>query len=241
MLIRNFKMSVKRENSSDAVLTDLMKEYEKFMSLSKKKFSKNGDQIQEEEGNYNQPGGDIIGSNQDSPSPTSDASPSEESPKKSKSKMFSKFTNFKQTFTQTFSQYNTSEKIQVKVQTFTQQMSESDSYKNFQDLMNKKVVLWKTPEPLKRPEDLELQLIGVALFKGNEVISKAIRKLTKSRYSHVALLMHDVKKDRNDQDGWYVYSANGSAAQILDDHRFPQVQLEKWSDNIKGTVGAANI
>jgi hypothetical protein len=133
--------------------------------------------------------------------------------------------------------------------TFTesiQKIPESESFRNLQGILNdpKKFTLptiWKTPEPLKRPEGLQLSLIGVALFKGNEMISKAIRKLTKSRYSHVALLMHDVTKDKNDPSGWYIYSANGSASQIFDDHRFPQVQLEKWSDVVETYDGAAGV
>jgi hypothetical protein len=88
--------------------------------------------------------------------------------------------------------------------------------------------------PMKRPEGLELNLLGIALFSGNEVFSRAIRSITKSNYSHVALLLHDKTKDPTDVDGWYVYSANGSASQIMADRRLPQVQLEKWTPTIKG-------
>lgn len=93
------------------------------------------------------------------------------------------------------------------------------------------------PPPMKRPDGLELSLLGVALFSGNEGVSKAIRYITKSSYSHVALLLHDVTKDPTDPEGWYVYSANGSASQIMVDRQLPQVQLEKWSSTIDGEPG----
>lgn len=91
--------------------------------------------------------------------------------------------------------------------------------------------------PLKRPENLELGLIGIALFSGNESVSRAIRYVTNSSFSHVALLLHDVTKEPADPEGWYIYSANGSASQIMADHRLPQVQLEKWSECIEGRKG----
>lgn len=115
-------------------------------------------------------------------------------------------------------------------------IQKSETYQMFKDIFGFDVTIWKEATPLKRPDKLNLGLIGVALFKGNEIVSKAIRKFTKSVYSHVALLVHDIEKDKDDQDGWYTYSANGSAAQILHEHRFPQVQLEKWVDVIKGIV-----
>jgi len=92
--------------------------------------------------------------------------------------------------------------------------------------------------PMKRPEGLELSLIGVALFSGNEIFSKAIRSITKSAYSHVALLLHDAKNEPNDPEGWYIYSANGSASQIMADRQLPQVQLEKWTTAMEGYDGA---
>jgi len=77
----------------------------------------------------------------------------------------------------------------------------------------------------------------VALFSGNEVFSKAIRKVTKSSYSHVALLLHETTKDPSDSEGWYVYSANGSASQMMAENMMPQVQLEKWTTTVPGYAG----
>jgi len=52
------------------------------------------------------------------------------------------------------------------------------------------------------------------------------------------MLLHDVTKDPSDADGWYIYSANGSASQIMADHQLPQVQLEKWTHTVEGYAGA---
>lgn len=202
-----------RSMSSDKLLSEIQHEYHKFINVSKKKFS-----------NHQHHHLDTMTSatvttitttqliNYQTVAGSQNVVPN--------SKRKSQFSVFKKI--SLFSSKNVTEQFQI-----IECTELSEKKKNFHFTLP---TIWKKPEPLKRPDDLQLNLIGVALFKGNEIFSKAIRKLTKSRYSHVALLMHDVSKEKSDPDGWYIYSANGSASQILHDHRFPQVQLEKWSD-----------
>lgn len=117
-----------------------------------------------------------------------------------------------------------------------EKIKQTEIYESFKETLGFDFLTGKNYRPEQRPPELHLNLIGVALFKGKEYISKFIRKFTKSKYSHVALLLCDVNKQKDDQDGWYIYSANGSASQILTSHMLPHVQLEKWSEVMKGAI-----
>jgi len=69
----------------------------------------------------------------------------------------------------------------------------------------------------------QYNLIGVALFSGNDLVSQAIKAHTHSDTSHIGLILSDV----NDDDKWYSFEATGSAKKVLQG-RLPKVRLKEW-------------
>lgn len=65
---------------------------------------------------------------------------------------------------------------------------------------------------------------GIVLFAGRDPVSHLIRTLTRSRWSHVGLLLLDEKSTL------WCFEATGSATEILQSHQLPCVKLTKWSE-----------
>lgn len=76
---------------------------------------------------------------------------------------------------------------------------------------------------------------GVVLFSGTDPLSKLIRKLTRSRWSHVGLLLQD------EQLALWCFEATGSAQDVLLRGRLPCVQLNKWSTVLAGYAGRVAV
>lgn len=80
-------------------------------------------------------------------------------------------------------------------------------------------------------EGAKLTLWGVGLFAGDEIISKGIRLITDSEWSHVGLILEDQNKEL------YCFESTGSASQILKKKMLPQVQIHKWEDSVDSYDG----
>jgi hypothetical protein len=83
-------------------------------------------------------------------------------------------------------------------------------------------------------EQGKYNIVGVALFSGDDVVSKAIKAVTNSNISHVGLILSDTK----DENKWYSFESTGSADEVMKGI-FPHVRLTEWDRIIKeyeGTV-----
>lgn len=80
-------------------------------------------------------------------------------------------------------------------------------------------------------EGRQLNLWGVGLFSSPDLVGTTIRRLTKSSWSHVGLILQD-----EIDSTLFSFEATGSATQILD-AVLPQVQINKWEDIVKNYNG----
>jgi hypothetical protein len=76
-----------------------------------------------------------------------------------------------------------------------------------------------------------LTLWGVALFAGTDPVSKTIKIVTASKWSHVGLVLSDERGDR------YCFESTGSLEEIIYKGMLPQVQIHKWEEVVKSYSG----
>jgi hypothetical protein len=86
-------------------------------------------------------------------------------------------------------------------------------------------------EGRKLIQGLDLTLWGIGLFAGDEPISAIIRRLTRSPWSHVGLILADQNKSL------YCFESTGSLGQIVQKKSLPQVQIHKWEDVLEDYDG----
>jgi hypothetical protein len=77
-------------------------------------------------------------------------------------------------------------------------------------------------EELDMLKDKTLKLWGIGLFTGDDIWSAAIRNITESSWSHVALVLEDQTGDK------YCFESTGSLEQIIKEKMLPQVQITRW-------------
>lgn len=88
---------------------------------------------------------------------------------------------------------------------------------------------WETCNPQGQTQ---YNLVGVALFGGQEIVSSSIKVLTGSKYSHVGVILADAK----DENQWYCFESTGSASEVLHGH-YPHVRLTDWQEVAKEYSG----
>lgn len=76
---------------------------------------------------------------------------------------------------------------------------------------------------------------GVALFAGRDPVSGLIRSLTRSRWSHVAVLL----KDEN--DALWCFEATGSMDDLLRSSELPCVKLTRWNQVLEEYSGRVAV
>lgn len=83
-------------------------------------------------------------------------------------------------------------------------------------------------------EDKKYNLVGVALFSGNDFASRSIKSLTDSNISHVGLIL----AEQNNENKWYCFESTGAASEVLRGE-YPHVRLTPWPKVVReydGTV-----
>ena len=85
-------------------------------------------------------------------------------------------------------------------------------------------------------EEVVWTLHGVALFSGTDPVSKAIKEVTQSPFSHVGIILRDSSKPVDDTKSLACFESTGSITQILRGE-YPQVQLNPWDQDVKGYPG----
>ncbi len=88
-------------------------------------------------------------------------------------------------------------------------------------------------------EELEgpkYNLRGVALFSGKDPFSYEIKALTRSKISHVGIILSDVR----DENQWYCFESTGSASEVIIEGEYPHVRITDWNtvqSSYAGKVG----
>ena len=77
----------------------------------------------------------------------------------------------------------------------------------------------------------DLQFWGIGLFAGSEPVSKIVRAITDSPWSHVALVLSDQINQL------YCLESTGSFNDILKKGMLPQVQINYWDDVVRTYEG----
>ena len=90
-------------------------------------------------------------------------------------------------------------------------------------------------------EGVELELLGIALFGGTDVVSSVIRGVTKSQWSHVGILLRNNNIASHDRSGWYCFEATGTAEEIVIDHTRPHVQINPWMQALEKYDGRVAV
>ncbi|OJX04032.1 MAG: hypothetical protein BGO76_06345 [Caedibacter sp. 38-128] len=84
----------------------------------------------------------------------------------------------------------------------------------------------KTPYTVLHQEtqkDQQYNIVGVALFSGTDPISSLIKVVTRSKISHVGIILADA----NDENKWYCFESTGSASEVLQG-KYPHVRTTAW-------------
>lgn len=77
-------------------------------------------------------------------------------------------------------------------------------------------------------------LLGIALFSGNDPISFGIKALTHSKISHVGILV----ADQDDENKWFCFESTGAANEVIKGE-YPHVRITPWQtviDEYNGKV-----
>lgn len=84
-------------------------------------------------------------------------------------------------------------------------------------------------QPLGQYKPMIFQIRGVALFEGNDIFSYAIKRLTKSPFSHTALLFSDIGNDDDidNVDNWYCFEATGTLSEVCR-FKMPHVRMTAY-------------
>jgi len=70
-------------------------------------------------------------------------------------------------------------------------------------------------------------LVGIALFSGKDLVSKAIKKATHSKISHVGVILADAR----DENKWYCFESTGTPSEVLHGH-YPHVRVTPWENTV---------
>ncbi len=84
----------------------------------------------------------------------------------------------------------------------------------------------------EQKSSLQYNLVGIGLFSGKDPISYGIKGLTRSKVSHVGIILSDAQ----DENKWYCFESTGSAKEVLRG-QYPHVRITPWKDVVKNYDG----
>jgi len=95
---------------------------------------------------------------------------------------------------------------------------------DYSEELTKKAITTRLKKEKDVNEEKEYNLVGIALFSGKDVVSRTIKMITHSKYSHVGVILADAK----DENKWYSFESTGSASEVLHG-QYPHVRISEWN------------
>jgi len=88
--------------------------------------------------------------------------------------------------------------------------------------------LSSSSEDYESDDRKQYNFVGVALFSGKDLVSKAIKAATHSKISHVGVILADAR----DENKWYCFESTGTPSEVLHGH-YPHVRVTPWENTVE--------